>query len=635
MLTSMRNAFATGFWRWVLIVLMSILIVSFAVWGIGDIFRGFGRERLVMIGNTEITAERFRNEFDRERQNLSRRTGQPINNDQARALGLHEQILQRLVSEAALDERARQLVLGVSDTELARQIVEDPNFTGGGSGFSRAFFQQLLQANNLSEAGYVAQRRALTIRQQIAQALTGGIAAPTVYDEVLHRFQNEKRTISYIVLPAERFAEVAPPTDEVLDSYYRLVGAAFRSPEVRTAELLFLVPQAMAASIQVSDEDARVVYDNNRARWGTPERRRVDQLTFDTAAAAAEAAAKLASGTSFEDLVAAAGRSASDVDLGLMSREQFVDPAVRDTVFGLAQGAASGVVQGRLATVIVRVSEIQPSAARPFDEVKDQIKGELALERARRQVFDVHDRVEEDRLGGMRLADAAQKHGLTLVSVVNVDRNGRTPGGQEAPGLMGGRAALDAIFSAQVGQESDSIQLRDVGGYVWIDLKGVTPERDRPLAEVRDQVTTRWLDEQRRAVLGTKATELVERLRGDVALDAVAAEIGVELQQTAAFTRRDSPTGFSRTAIDEVFRVAEGRPGSATAENSVDRIVFVVTATEVPRFDPETDQSVGEELAPAIQNDVLAQYVRRLEHDLGATVNRAVMNRILNPTTGN
>jgi peptidyl-prolyl cis-trans isomerase D len=631
----MRNAFATGFWRWVLIILMSILIVSFAIWGIGDIFRGFGRERLVTVGNTEITAERFRNEFDRERQNLSRRTGQPINNDQARALGLHEQILQRLIAEAALDERARQLVLGISDAELARQIVEDPNFTGGGPGFNRAFFQQLLQANNLSEASYVAQRRALTIRQQIAQALTGGLAAPTVYDEVLHRFQSERRAVSYIVLPAERFADVAPPTDTVLESYYSLVSAAFRSPEMRTADILFLVPQAMAGSIQVSDEDARVIYDNNRARWGTPERRRVDQLTFETAAAAAEAVARLASGTSFDELVTAAGRSASDVDLGLMSREQFIDPAIRDAVFALAQGAVSGVIQGRFATAIVRVSDIQPGAVRAFDQVKDQIKGELALERARRQVFDVHDRVEEDRLGGMRLADVAQKHSLTLISVVNVDRNGRTPEGQEAPGLVGGRTTLDALFSAQPGQESDSIQLRDVGGYVWIDLKEVTPERDRPLAEVREQVTARWLDEQRRAVLGTKATELVERLRSGTTLEAIAAEIDVEFQQSVAFTRRDSIAGFSRAAIDEVFRVAEGRPGSATAENNVDRIVFVVTATETPRFDPETDQSVGEELSPAIQNDVLAQYIRRLERDLGATVNRAVLTRIINPTTGN
>jgi len=178
------------------------------------------------------------------------------------------------------------------------------------------------------------------------------------------------------------------------------------------------------------------------------------------------------------------------------------------------------------------------------------------------------------------------------------------------------------------------VQLREIGGYLWVDVKQITPERDRPLAEVKDQVAGRWLDEQRRAVLTTKANEIVERLRGGADIDAVAAELGVSVKQTAAFTRRDTVVDFSRAAVDEAFRVAQGQPGSGGADNNVDRIVFVVTSSEVPAFDAENAQSVVEELSTAIQNDVLGQYVTRLQRDLGIWVNRTVLERIVNPTTG-
>ena len=116
---------------------LGFLVISFGIWGIGDIFRGFGRSWLAKVGGTEIGAEQFRQTYNERLQELGRRLGRPITPEQAQALGLPRQMLSQMLADAALDERVRQLGLNLSDSEIARQITLDPNFKGATGQFDR------------------------------------------------------------------------------------------------------------------------------------------------------------------------------------------------------------------------------------------------------------------------------------------------------------------------------------------------------------------------------------------------------------------------------------------------------------------------------------------------------------------
>jgi len=637
MLTSMREAIASGFWRWVLIVLMSILIVSFAIWGIGDIFRGFGRETVARVGNVEITAERFRTEYDRARQAMSRQLGRALNAEQARTMGLDRDLLRRLLTEAVLDDRARDLVLGISDAEIARMITEDPQFFGGGATFNRQFFMRLLQDNQLTEPAFVQMVRTQTLRRQIADALTGSMWAPGVYDQMLHRFNTERRTVDYLILPLDRFGGTAAPTEEQLVDYFGLVRASFRTAEIRRVDVLVITPQILAPTIEVSDQDARTIYDNNQQRFGAPERRRIQRIAFPDRAAAEAAHARIAADqATFDQIAEELTLPATELELGFFTQAEVLDPAIRAAAFGLEVGTPSAVVDGRFGPVIVRVSEVSAASQRPFEEVRDEIKRDLAVERARRQVLDVHDRIEEARAGGSRLAEIAATMRLPIVSVPAIDRNGRDPAGAEVQGLVGGRTTIDAIFTTQVNTDAEGVQLRQEGGYVWVDVKEVTAERDRTLDEVRADVTQRWISEQQRGTLQNRANEMIAQLRGGQTLAQIAEAAGLEARQTQAFTRTQTIPDYSRLGVDEVFRTAQGQPGTAVHENGNDRIVFVVTSSETPPYSADAaDSQIAERLAADLANDLLTQYVARLERDLDSRVNQAVINRIINPTTGN
>src|SRR6266481_9579177 len=145
MLRGMRKASSNWLGKIIMATVMGVLIVSFGVWGIADIFRGFGQSTLAKVGKTEISAEQFRQTYTDKLQQLGRQFGRPLTMDQARAFGFDRQVLQQTIAEAALDEEGRRMGLGQSDAEVMRTIYNDPNFKGLGGNFDPARFQSAIR----------------------------------------------------------------------------------------------------------------------------------------------------------------------------------------------------------------------------------------------------------------------------------------------------------------------------------------------------------------------------------------------------------------------------------------------------------------------------------------------------------
>ena len=160
-----------------------------------------------------------------------------------------------------------------------------------------------------------------------------------------------------------------------------------------------------------------------------------------------------------------------------------LDPAVGDAVFALPAGEISQPIQGRLGTSIVKFDKIEPGNEANYASLAGDIKREIAIERARVKVADLRDKMEDERGGGASVIDAAQKLGLTAVTIDAVDRSGRAPSGQPVSSIPQGLDVVSQAFNTDVGVNNNSISFK--GGYVWYDVLAITPSRDRNLDEVR------------------------------------------------------------------------------------------------------------------------------------------------------
>jgi peptidyl-prolyl cis-trans isomerase D len=623
MLRGLRKASSNWLGKIIMATVMGVLIISFGVWGIADIFRGFGQSTLAKVGHVEISTEQFRQLYTEKLQQIGRQFGRPLTMDQARAFGIDRQVLQQSIAEAALDEQTRRLGLGQSDDETMRVIFSDPNFKGVNGNFDPQRFQAVIRQFGFSEQRYLADQRKVSLRRQIAGTISAGLDPQKTMIEVLSRFQNEQRSIEYVKLDAAQAGTIDPPSPEALASYFDDHKAQFRAPEYRKIAFAVITPEEIGKWSDVSDDDVKKLFEQRRSTLGTPEKREVSQIVFPNADEAAAARSRIAGGLSFDDLAKERGLSAADVNLGMVAKSAILDPEVANAAFSLPSGEVSQPVQGKFGIALVRIGKVAPGVEASYENAAAPLRVEIATERARNKVAELRDKMEDERGGGASVVEAAQKLGLAAITVDAVDRSGRLPGGQPAANIPPGLDVVSQAFNSDVGVDNDPISFK--GGYVWYDVLGITPSRERSLDEVKDQVEARWRDDQVSNRLKAKATDMVQKLDQGGKLADEAAAAGLKVETAGGFKRDASLPGVPAAALTAAFRTAKDGVGQTPGAGGSEWIVFHVTDVSVPPLDLASDEikKLKESLLRSLTDEQIAEYVTKLESDIGTSINQA------------
>ena len=627
MLESLRNAARTR----VVKGLMAILIISFMVWGGQTLMVTNTPNAVVTVGDVKVSPTDFRLAYERQVSLLSRQLGMPLTRQQARAFGVESQVFAQLVAGAALDQLAEDMNLGLSEDRLARLIGEDPAFHGANGQFDRLTFSSVLRNAGLTEQDYINNRSQVAVRSQIVDALADGYTPPKVLLDAVGKYRHETRTIDYLLLSNANIDAVKAPADDVLAPWFESRKANYRAPEYRKFSYIKLEPEDLAATETVTEEELRADYEKRKESYRKPASRTVEQLAFPSREAADAAAAKLSAGTSFDDLVKAEGKTPADVLLGDFTKEQMPDAKIAEAAFAVtADGGTTPVVDGAFGPVILRITNIRPESVRSFDEVKEELRKEIALSVARDQLVGLHDKIEDERAAGTTVRQIADQLKLKLVTVDAIDATGKDQNGDEVKGLPEPRTLLQEVFKAEVGVDTLSVNIgRD--GSAWFDLEEVIPARDRTLDEVRDEVAADWTAEQQRAALAAKAKELKERIEKGAKLADIATELGLAVETKVGLSRSTEDAALSPAAVAAAFGGPNGHVANAPGIGGEGQILMQVTALDdsAPANALDDDSRQIEAVARASGDDILDQMVSTLQAAYGVSVNQTLAEQAL------
>jgi peptidyl-prolyl cis-trans isomerase D len=624
MLRGIRKASENWLGRGLMAVVMTLLAGSFAVWGINDIFRGFGRAGLAKIGDAEISIDRFKQNYQDRLQQISRELGRPLPADRASALGLDRQVLGEMIAQAGLDQRVHQMGLGLSDADIARRITSDPKLQNTNGQFDRAKFELILRNMGYSEQRFVAEQRQDILRRQILGSVAADLAVPKAWLEALNQFENQQRSIEYIALGLAQAGDIPQPTDEALKKYFDERKILFRAPEYRKIAIVTVTPGELAKWMEVSDDDIKQAYDQRRSSFTTPEQRHVEQIVFPTLADAQTAADRIKNGAHFSEIASERGLKNQDIDLGTIPKSRIVEPAVADAAFTLQEGEVSAPIQTRFGAALVTVLQIVPETTQPLADATQQLRSDIALERAKSQVRNLHDKIEDDRAGGSTIEEAAAKLKLP-VSTYEVDRSGRDRDGKSLLNIPHGADVVKAAFASDVGVDNDPIDAD--GGYIWYDVAAIAPARERTLDEVKAEVEHRWHDDEVASRLKTKAADLVGKLNSGEQLAALASADGIKVQTAKNIKRGTANGDISARMTDAVFQTAKDAYGSAVGDDPTQWVVFRVLEVNTPPLDANSRdyERMTQTVQGELSNDLIGQYIARLEDDLGISVNASVL----------
>ena len=624
MQTSLRRTVTKA----VTIGLFSLLIASFALWGVGDIFRDTGRgQAVVKVGDQEVGQAEFERSFQREFNRVRQQIGGQLDMQTARQLGLVDQIVRQTVTRLLFDQKARDLGLVVSDEQVVERIRQQESFRTAGQ-FSRQLFEQTLRQSGLSEARYVELLKSDIDRQHLATAATGALQVPQTMAEALFRYRNEKRVANYLVVRNESFQIQAPDT-ETLKQYYEQNSSQFMAPAFRSLTVLHLDPEDMLDEVKVSEDDLRQVFADNKDRYGSPATRDLRQIVLDSEDEAEQARALLSEGRSFA-AVAEEITGRAPADLGENRRGELMEP-LRAPAFRVEEGAVSEPVQSPLGWHLIKVDTVTEGETPTFDAVKDELRADLAMDKAVDSLVELANTVDDQLASGASIAEAAQQVGFEVREIDQISRQGNAPDGEPVDGIPQSDDFLQTAFETEQGQQS-LLKETDAGGYYVLRVDGVTPEQVRPFEEVREPVLSAWREDQRAQEAQKTAEHIAGKLSEGATLAQFAKDRGLSVETTQPLTRGDNQRAgaVGRALAGQLFGVEVGSAVTAGVQNGFAVAQLKEIQPAKPAENADAVAQLRDRLRQGMRSDALAQFANALRNRYDVQVNRQVLDQILN-----
>jgi peptidyl-prolyl cis-trans isomerase D len=616
---------------WIVKALLLLLVVSFAMWGIGDVFFGSPQNPAVAtVADNEITTDELANAFNRSVENLQQRIGAPIDREQAIQLGVMQQSLQDLIVGRLMALRARDMGLTVTDDALRDVVTSNPAFQSAGR-FDRSRFEQLLRANGLTEEGYLTSLRQDVMRNTLADGLAAGAVVPQALVDAVYRFRNEQRSGRYMVIETASITDPLEPGDEDLQPFYDAHQDRFTAPEYRTLTFVTLEPEDLLGEVEVPEDKINAEYQDRLDTYRTPEHRTITQLLASDRETVDAALRRLQEGETMTEVgTAMADQGVVVDDLGSLTRNDLPDD-LATAAFTQAEGEIGSPVESPFGWHLFEVSAIDPETVVPLADVRDDLAKQLALTEASDRLPGLATQLDDELAAGMGVAEAAAALGLTA-KTVTVDVNGKAEDGTPSADLPAWPAFLETAFATPEGQVS-LLEETDDGSYYVIETDSVAAPRLMPLDEVRDAVAAAWQAERRRELAQERAKSLIGRANEVASLDQLADGLEVTAIGPLKRNERGGTPPLSPAIVRALFAT---EPGVIAKDPVALPTGFAIVATDEvieadPSADPDAVAQLRAQLEAETRNDLLTQFESALRSAYTVEINGAAINRLIDP----
>lgn len=610
MLTSIRKHARS----WVVKVLFALLIAAFAVWGIGDVFRGAKTAQPILkIGkNFEYTQVDFDRELKLSLQRLSQIQGVQVTPAMFAAFGGAQRLVDQAESKGLLQAYGEKLGIDVPQAAAVQIIESDPDFANQTGQFDRARFEYVLRQLGQSEAQYVETIRGQLRANQILVALMGAMHAPEPLVRAVYLYTQEQRTAEILTIPTASITGAGTPDEAALKKWHEDHADNYKAPEYRAAVLVQMTPADFIQDVAVSDDEIQQEYDARKAEFSTPEIRDIEQVVVQDQAAADKVLAALKGGKTFAEAVKDA-TSGDPVALGQVTKDKL--PAdIADKVFALSAGSVSEALKSPFGIHIVHVQSVIPGSTKTLEDVKGEIRNTLALGRAADAMETVREQLQDELAGGASLQDAATKLQLRLQKLDAVDATGKDPTGAD---LGIAADAVNLIFTTEPGEPGDIAALND-GSYAVAQVTGVVAPAVKPLEQIKDQVTADWIAAKQAELAQAKAKTIIDKLKSGGDLSAEATAVSLELDVSKPFFRGegDPENGVDAALAQALFKL---KLGELTIGHGPDGPI-VARLTGIMPAAPETHaddlKQLSERVAQSLAGDVQQQFYDALKSEI-------------------
>jgi len=621
----------------VVFIMLALLIASFAFFGVGGIVTQQGAI-VATVGDQKITMTEMRNAFDAEMQRIREQYGSTFTIEQALQFGVHRQVLNQLVLNAALDEEADRLGLLGSDEEVRNIIRQMEYFKDLSGNFSEVTYQQVLMQQNWNPKEFEDSLRVDIARQQLVDGITDTIMIPAILKNTLYDYRKESRKAAIVTIPASAITDVKEPTEEELKAYYDGAQTSFMSPEYRDLSFLILTPADFATADTFTEEQLRAEYDNRIDQYSVPAKRSFEVAILRTKEEADELIERVNSGEDFEAVaLELTGLTADDLKGGPYSETEMIEnynARAADAVFKAAIGAVTEPLETLVSFQVFKVTSEVPGVEHPFEEVRSELSQALAEERGIEGLYEAVNTVDEELASGASMEEIAEAVGKPIIHLPKVTINAQDPNGVLAPQKRV-YPYIQEAFQLHPDDELEFPQHPDREEFYMIRVNEVFDPAERPFEEVKGEVRQAIMAGRVMEKLAQRARDAETAANAGESLSSIAARVGGTSFDTEfyvrdrVFTQRELSSGIASL----MFSLKKGEVG--IEQNARGDGYVLVKLLEIKKQEPRPGDyeyaALTDRLSQELRNDLFFQFQAKLRKSLDVDINNDLLEGMFDP----
>lgn len=490
-------------------IIFSAIILSFALWGVGDIVKNYsGSRSVIKVGKKSITADNFAFAFRKEQQEIRNKFGANFKEDIFKGLDLINMVAEKMISEAVVEQSIIQRNITVSKASIMRIIQSTPEFAVGGK-FSIKIFQDLLRKAGIAESGYIEHIRQAFLRSQLIHPLSAGYFVPEFITKLTMDDFATTKTISILKLKADDVKLDNVIKRERVIQYFDNNKDKYKTPEKRDFSLLVLDFQSLGNKLKITESEIEEYYKSNKESYIPQETRSFKRFSFNSIEEAKRALSVINSRTNIKEIEK--GLNIKSTDLIDMEKNDF-PTNIRDNLFSLKRNDVSNIFATGSTFSVYMLESINKTKERDIKDIRKEIKDILISEKMNsvefaEQIKSKRNFIDDSFGAGRPMEEIAKDAGMSLLKFSGLDREGAKAELEKInTDEKTKQEIMNAVFSLDINLDSGNIDAKEN------DLSSFIVRVDKIVSESLPKIDTIFNQVERDYILSQKIEKLRKKI---------------------------------------------------------------------------------------------------------------------------
>ena len=598
MLRSLRNQTQSIFFK----AFLFLLIIGFALWGVGDLTGGLNQKPILSVDSKEVTSEEIINELNRLRYTLPQRPSlqEAINN------GMLKTVLDKYEQEILINAEASVLNLSVPLKITTTTIGNEKAFKDPLGKFSQTRFLKSLNSAGLSESKYIDSIHTEANYKQLSMPFSNNSLYSNKLIKKLINWQNETRDIDYVFFKNINKESIKQPQKSILREYYNSNKKLYEIPITRDVKYIEINPSIFNNQVKINDKDVKEIYESDKSKYITEEKRKFYQVITQDINKANSFIKNIKTGLDFVTVAKDNfNLTLNDIDIGFVKKSELPSIVVK-SLFQAKVKDLIGPIKTKFGYSTYKVISIQPEKIVTYKDayagIKEELLKELTLDFLYKKIDVIEDLIAEGNNLNEIIKSKSIGSTLSIDRINNVSKNGIIYSyNGENQFANKNKVFLDGIWKTPLNQISDIIELPD-DKYVLIEPIKENKKETPIFEKINKNIYNDWLKKEIFIQSELKLKELIKNNR-------------VTFKSLTAIKRNQK--GLTKKIkddliINKIFEIKEKNLSFFNIKNGVIAIKNVNSKTADYKVNKETIKDINFSLSKSFFNNYSQYYIQIL-----------------------